>query len=146
MPVRYDKETDTLHIDLAPKQRNSLEYATGSFSAFIDDSDALTKITIREARNFIARALSAGVEVDNGSPRTTIQPTPVWEDADSSMISAFKYDETAGTLDVAFKRTGVYRYFNVPFQAVEGLRKASSKGSYMRAMIIDVYPYEKVRQ
>lgn len=68
---------------------------------------------------------------------------PVWEDVDSSMIAAFKYDEEAQTLDVMFHRTGHYRYFDVPMDVVAGLREASSKGSYMRAAIIDVYTFNK---
>ncbi len=71
---------------------------------------------------------------------------PVWEDVDSSMISAFKYDETAEILDVMFNKTGIYRYFDVPLDVVEGLRESSSKGSYMRSMIIDMYDYEKKRR
>ncbi len=69
----------------------------------------------------------------------------IWHDADSSMISAFGYNEAEGILDVAFHRTGVYRYFDVPLHVFEGLRDASSQGSYMRSMIIDMYGYEKKR-
>ena len=61
------------------------------------------------------------------------------------MISAFGYNEATQQLDVAFHRTGVYSYFNVPQDVFEGLRDASSQGSYMRSMIIDMYPYEKKR-
>lgn len=70
---------------------------------------------------------------------------PTWEDVDSSMISAFKYDPEAQTLDVIFHRTGQYRYFDVPLDVVQGLREASSKGSYMRYAIIDMYSHEKKR-
>ncbi len=59
------------------------------------------------------------------------------------MISAFKYDEATETLDVMFQRTGTYQYFDVPPDVVEGLRESSSKGRYMRSMIIDMYDYEK---
>ncbi|MBI1878439.1 MAG: KTSC domain-containing protein [Chloroflexi bacterium] len=69
----------------------------------------------------------------------------VWYDADSSMISAFGYDEAERILEVAFHNTGVYRYYDVPKNVFEGLRDASSKGSYIRNMIIDMYPYEKKR-
>ena len=61
------------------------------------------------------------------------------------MISAFRYDEDARTLEVMFPSTGLYRYFDVPAEVVDGLRRASSKGSYMRSMIIDVYPTQKGR-
>jgi hypothetical protein len=66
-------------------------------------------------------------------------------DADSSMISAFGYDEAEGILEVAFHRTGVYRYYDVPLHVFEGLRDAESKGRYMRGHIIDMYPWEKKR-
>ena len=69
---------------------------------------------------------------------------PVWEDVDSSMISAFKYDPAAKELDVRFTRTGTYRYFDVPQDVVDDLREASSKGSFMRNEIIDMFDYEKI--
>ena len=64
---------------------------------------------------------------------------------DSSMIYAVGYDEEAQVLEVVFKRTGVYRYHNVPKEMYEGLLKSGSKGSYMRDMIIDMYPAEQLR-
>ncbi len=64
---------------------------------------------------------------------------------ESSMIYAVAYDEPARALDVVFYKSGVYRYFDVPKDVYEGLLKASSKGSYMRSMIIDCYRYEQVR-
>jgi len=64
---------------------------------------------------------------------------------DSSMIYAVGYDEQAQILEVVFKRTGVYRYRNVPKKVYQELMAASSKGSYMRDMIIDVYPAEHLR-
>jgi len=70
---------------------------------------------------------------------------PAWEEVDSSMISAFRYDESAKALEVRFHNTGVYRYFDVPAEVVDGLRQAPSKGSYMQSMIIDAYPTQKGR-
>lgn len=70
---------------------------------------------------------------------------PVWEDVGSSMIAAFKYDEEAQTLAVMFNNTGLYTYLDVPSDVVAGLRKADSKGSYMRYAIIDMYAYTKGR-
>ena len=64
---------------------------------------------------------------------------------DSSMIYAVGYDEEAQILEVVFKRTGVYRYHNVPKDVYEGLLASDSKGSYMRNMIIDMYPAEQLR-
>ena len=70
---------------------------------------------------------------------------PSWEEVDSSMIDAFRYDEAAKMLEVRFHNTGVYRYFDVPAEVVNGLRQATSKESYMRSMIIDAYPTQKGR-
>ena len=67
----------------------------------------------------------------------------IWHDADSSMISAYGYDAKKQVLAVAFNRSGVYRYQGVPRDVFEGLHEASSKGRYMRSMIIDYYPYTK---
>lgn len=64
---------------------------------------------------------------------------------DSSMIYAVGYDEQTQVLEVVFKRTGVYRYQNVPKKVYTQLMAASSKGSYMRDMIIDMYPTEHLR-
>jgi len=64
---------------------------------------------------------------------------------DSSMIYAVGYDEEAQVLEVVFKRTGVYRYHNVPKKVYQELLKSDSKGSYMRSMIIDMYPTEQLR-
>ena len=71
---------------------------------------------------------------------------PVWEGVDSTMIAAFKYDEEVQELDVLFHNTGHYRYFDVPLDVVEGLREASSKGSYMRAAVINLYSYHKIKR
>ena len=71
---------------------------------------------------------------------------PVWEDVDSSMISAFKYDPASQELDVMFPSKGIYRYFDVPADVVAELREADSKGSYMRYAIIDMFRYDKLRR
>ncbi len=81
-----------------------------------------------------------GIEVAEPEAAAATNET-LWENVDSSMISAFGYNEAEGFLDVAFHRTGVYRYFDVTKDVVDGLRDASSKGSYMRSMIIDTYEY-----
>lgn len=64
---------------------------------------------------------------------------------DSRMIYAVGYDEKTQILEVVFKRTGVYRYRDVPKDVYEQLMEADSKGSYMRDMIIDMYPTEHLR-
>ena len=64
---------------------------------------------------------------------------------ESSMIYAVGYDEESQTMEVAFNSGGVYRYFDVPKDIYEGLLAAESKGRYMRANVIDMYPYAKGR-
>ena len=145
MSLRYDKETDTLNIIFGPDRGDSYQYEAGSFSVYINDMDALLEISIKEFSTFIIRTLAAGVELDDLPVPDMEQLRPVWEDVDSSMISAFKYDEPKGTLDVVFKQSGVYRYYDVPYHVVQDLRQASSKGRYMRSAIIGLYEYEDVR-
>lgn len=63
---------------------------------------------------------------------------------ESSMIHAVGYDEDENELEVVFNNGGIYRYKNVETEEYEGLMDADSKGQYMRAHIIDMYPYYKV--
>jgi hypothetical protein len=63
---------------------------------------------------------------------------------DSSMVHAAGYDEDERELEVVFQNGGIYRYENVDKEEFEGLMAADSKGRYMRAHIIDVYPYYKI--
>ena len=138
--MRYDQASDTLTVVLGPESAESYEYEAGDFTVAVTDYDTVVRITIANASRFVARALASDVEVE-GAPE--VQPTQggmVWYDADSSMISAFGYDEAERILDVAFHRTGVYRYYDVPLHVFEGLRDASSKGRHMRGVIIDQYP------
>lgn len=142
MSIRYDKTSDTLHINLGKAVGDSYELETGNFMAIVDDEDGLVEIIIKEASEFLKQATA--VKLVGGKTTKAAKPSkPVWEDVDSSMISAFKYDEAEQTLEVAFNSTGSYRYFDVPPDVVKGLREASSKGSYMRWAIIDMYSYEK---
>ena len=63
---------------------------------------------------------------------------------ESSMIHAVGYDEKTQTLEVVFNSGRIYRYEDVPPEEYEGLMDAESKGRYMRANIIDVYPYYRM--
>ena len=139
MEIRYSQNRDILTIILGSPAGDVYELEADNFVAFVDDEDGLNKIVIKDARKFLADAVAIA-DAPLKPPSELIKP--VWEDVDSSMISAFKYDEAGETLDVMFTRTGLYRYFDVPPDVVEGLRKASSKGSYMRYEIIDFYNYE----
>lgn len=66
--------------------------------------------------------------------------TPV----ESSMIRAVGYDSTTRELEVVFTSGRTYRYTEVPPEVYEGLLAAESKGRYMRAYILDVYPYSPI--
>jgi len=46
-------------------------------------------------------------------------------------------------LQVVFTSGRVYCYQGVPPEVFRGLLEAESKGQYMRAHIIDVYPYRR---
>ena len=145
MSIRYDEKSDTLTITLGPERYEAYELEAGDFAVVVDEMDTLVSVTIANASRFVARALAAGVKVERAPAVEPPKSGMVWYDADSSMISAFGYDEAEGILEVAFHRTGVYRYYDVPLHVFEGLRDASSKGSYMRNHIIDMYPWEKKR-
>jgi hypothetical protein len=146
MRLQYDEEEDELIVVLKTNLHGeSFDYEMDGYYATIDEGDELIQLVIPKARDFVRRALAAGVKVE-GAPEVAPPPRGmVWHDADSSMISAFGYDEAEEILEVAFHSTGVYRYFEVPKEVFEGLRDASSQGSYMRDMIIDMYPWEQSR-
>jgi uncharacterized protein YuzE len=144
MGIRYEKSTDTLTITFRRGGNDDYDYTADDFTVTFDEADDIYKITIAQASQFVAQAIAAGVKVE-GIPGQPTQKGMVWYDVDSSMISAFGYDAEEQILDVAFHRTGVYRYSDVPYDVFEGLRDANSKGSYMRGAIIDMYPYEKKR-
>lgn len=145
MPIHYHKNSDTLTITLKPQAYDAFEYEGGDFTAIVSDDDELVEVSIANASRFLAQAVAAGVKAKTIVPVQPKQSGMVWYDADSSMISAFGYDEAEQILEVAFHTTGVYRYYDVPLEVFEGLRDASSKGSYMRNVIIDMYDYEKKR-
>jgi hypothetical protein len=63
---------------------------------------------------------------------------------DSSMIHAVGYDAATEELEVVFTSGKIYRYTNVPQHVYAELLAADSKGSYMRASIIGVYPDYRV--
>ena len=66
---------------------------------------------------------------------------------ESSMIHAAGYDDANEELEVVFNSGRIYRYKGVPREVYEELLAADSKGQYMRACVIDVYPdYEVSRR
>lgn len=60
---------------------------------------------------------------------------------DSTVIHAVGYDEETRRLEVVFNSGQVYCYIDVPREVYERLLTADSKGSYLQAYVIDVYPY-----
>jgi hypothetical protein len=145
--MKHDSKHDKLTIRLGSSSphRDTFDHIAGDVTITLDEADQLVMLTINRARLFIAQAIAAGVTVE-GTELAASKPTgTIWHDVDSSMISAFRYDEAEEMLEVVFHRTGVYRYFEVPYHVYEGLLNAPSKGNYMRSMIIDFYPYEKKR-
>jgi hypothetical protein len=60
---------------------------------------------------------------------------------ESSMVDSVGYDEERRLLQVVFTSGRVYCYEDVPPEVFQGLLEAESKGQYMRAHIIDAYPY-----
>lgn len=145
MKMTYVPDSDTLIVTYKPESEPTFEYEADGITVAVDEEDDLISVTIAQAQQFVAQALSAGVKLEELPPDKKKKRGMVWYDADSSMISSFGYDEDKQILDVAFHRTGVYRYFDVSKDVFEGLRDASSQGSYMRNVIIDMYPYEKKR-
>jgi hypothetical protein len=65
-------------------------------------------------------------------------------EVDSSMVRAVKYDADKEELEVWFNTGGVYVYEEVPQEVFDELLKADSKGRFMRAAVIDCYPYYRV--
>lgn len=63
---------------------------------------------------------------------------------ESSMIKAVGYDPETCILEVVFNNNQTYRYEGVPPEVYEGLMAAESKGRYMLAEIIDLYPDHRV--
>lgn len=62
---------------------------------------------------------------------------------ESSMVDSVGYDEETRCLQVVFNTSKVYCYEDVPPEIFQGLLEAESKGRYIRAYIIDVYPYRR---
>ena len=136
--VEFDGERDTLEIWIAPEAVPAASYHAGDFSVVVGEEGALVSVVIRGAEAFASQLAAQGLM--GAVKRGAVGPgEKVWFEADSSMISAYAYDEGEQALEVAFNRTGVYRYLGVPRRVFEGLRRASSKGSYLGSVVIGYY-------
>lgn len=63
---------------------------------------------------------------------------------ESSMICEVGYDAEAQMLEVVFNSGKIYRYTGVPPTVYAEVLASASKGQYMRACIIDIYPVRQV--
>lgn len=65
---------------------------------------------------------------------------------ESSMVLAVGYDKALREMEVVFSSGAVWRYQNVPHRVYRELLASDSKGSYMNACIIGVYPEYRLRR
>ncbi len=66
---------------------------------------------------------------------------------DSTLVEAAGYDMAMEELEVIFTSGRTYRYVQVPRRIYEALLAADSKGQFMHAQVLGVYPcYEVVRR
>jgi hypothetical protein len=65
---------------------------------------------------------------------------------ESSMIQAVGYDDATQELTVVFNSGKTYRYTGVPPTVYADLLAAESKGQYMHAAVIGMYPDYQVSQ
>lgn len=142
--THYDRERDLLVVTLAPRSREVTEYEGQGVVAVVTDSGQLAVLRIAAATRFIEQARDAGVPMP-GERRPGVEAGRMgWIQADSTMISAFGYDEEARALEVVFRQGGTYRYYDVPPEVFRGLRPTPSKGRYMYEHIIGVYPWVRL--
>jgi hypothetical protein len=65
------------------------------------------------------------------------------ETPSSSTIARFRYDGNAQILEIEFKKSSVYQYFDVPESVVEQLKVASSAGQFFAQNIKGVFRYAR---
>ncbi len=64
---------------------------------------------------------------------------------DSTDLATVGYETETSTLEVEFRKGGIYQYFGVPQEVYEGLMSAGSKGQFFNQHIKKAgYPYSKV--
>jgi hypothetical protein len=82
-------------------------------------------------------------------PKRTKLPTEEIEKmeripVESSTIISIGYDPSSEVLEIEFKNTGVYQYYNVPGPVHQMLMEAPSKGQYLNVNIKNRFPYSRV--
>ena len=63
---------------------------------------------------------------------------------DSKGIRWVRYDERTRTLDVAYTKSGEYRYFDVGPEVYAWLVRAESKGKFINRLVKERYRYERL--
>ena len=63
---------------------------------------------------------------------------------ESSTIKSIGYDEKTQTLEVEFRPSSIYQYFEVEKQTFENLMKAESVGSYHAKVIRGKFLFKKL--
>ena len=63
----------------------------------------------------------------------------------SQEIAIVGYDEETRTLEIVFRRGGVYHYFDVPQGTYHTLMAAPSRGTYFSQAVKNRFRYAKVR-
>lgn len=66
------------------------------------------------------------------------------EPVSSSNIVSVGYEPDSETLEVEFKKSGIYQYFNVPSFLHERLMMADSVGRFFNAEIKEAYAWSKM--
>ena len=70
-----------------------------------------------------------------------------WENFEnfaSSNIAKLRYDAEQMILEVEFHGGGIYQYYDVPEAIWDGMKAASSQGSYLHSSIKGQFRYSKV--
>ena len=62
----------------------------------------------------------------------------------SREIAIIGYEAESETLEIVFRRGGVYRYQGVPDKVFRELMTAPSQGTYFAEKVKQKYPYQKI--
>lgn len=66
------------------------------------------------------------------------------EMVDSTTVLSIGYEPTSSTLEVEFKNSGLYQYYNVPEPIYQQLMASDSKGKFLHTYIKPAYPCSRV--
>lgn len=153
MNIIYDKQQDLLVLELSTKNHADIfPFETDNVAVEIDldenrnDDEDIISVAIRNAKAVVAQILDTGIidTLDTLPQEPEAEAGLIWYEANSSMITGFGYDSQERFLEVAFIKTGRYRYYEVPPEVVEDLKKADSMGRYLQGNIIDHYLSERL--